>query len=86
MKLIKASLEYKSQITEMIKEWKEDIDRNKIQFDFICDDDSTCIPKEEIENLGGKVILIPPYQKVLKYHKELKKVLKNHAFMKKRLD
>ena len=29
MKLIKASLEYKSQITEMIKEWKEDIDRNK---------------------------------------------------------
>ena len=29
MKLIKPSLEYKSQITEMIKEWKEDIDRNK---------------------------------------------------------
>ena len=56
------------------------IDRNKIQFDFICDDDSTCIPKEEIESLGGKVILIPPYQKVFKYHKELKRVLKEGQY------
>lgn len=53
------------------------IDRNKIQFDFICDDDSTNIPYDEIEKLGGKVILIPPYQKVFKYHKNLKRVLKD---------
>lgn len=52
------------------------IDRTKIQFDFICDDDSTNIPYEEIEKLGGKVILIPPYQKVFKYHNKLKKILK----------
>lgn len=52
------------------------IDRTKIQFDFICDDDSTNIPYEEIEELGGKVILIPPYQKVFKYHNKLKKILK----------
>ena len=53
------------------------IDRTKIQFDFICDNDSTNIPYKEIEELGGKVILIPPYQKVFKYHRELKKVLKD---------
>lgn len=53
------------------------IDRTKIQFDFICDDDSTNIPYEEIEKLGGKVILIPPYQKVFKYHNKLKKILKD---------
>ena len=52
------------------------IDRSKIQFDFICDEDSTNIPYDEINSLGGKVILIPPYQKVIRYHKELKKVLK----------
>ena len=56
------------------------IDRNKIQFDFICDEDSTCIPYEEIEKLGGKVILIPPYQKIFKYHKELKRVLKEGKY------
>lgn len=52
------------------------IDRSKIQFDFICDEDSTNIPYDEINSLGGKVILIPPYQKIIKYHNELKKVLK----------
>ena len=52
------------------------MDKSKIQFDFICDEDSTNIPYDEINSLGGKVILIPPYQKVIRYHKELKKVLK----------
>lgn len=56
------------------------IDKNKVQFDFICDEDSTNIPYEEIESLGGKVILIPPYQKIFKYHKELKRVLKNGKY------
>ena len=53
------------------------IDRDKIQFDFICDEDSTNIPYEEIEKMGGKVILIPPYQKIIRYHKKLKQVLKD---------
>lgn len=52
------------------------IDKHKVQFDFICDSDSTDIPYEEIESLGGKVILIPPYQKIFAYQKELKRVLK----------
>ena len=63
-------------VEAVVMNYYRHIDRNKIQFDFICDEDSTCIPKEEIEKLGGKVILISPYQKVFKYHKELKKVLK----------
>ena len=56
------------------------IDRNKIQFDFICDSDSTDIPYEEIKNLGGKVILIPPYQKVFEYQKKLISVLKEGKY------
>ena len=63
-------------VEAVVMNYYRHIDHSKIQFDFICDDDSTNIPYEEIEKLGGKVILIPPYQKVLKYHKELKKVLK----------
>ncbi len=52
------------------------IDKNKVQLDFICDEDSTNIPYEEIEKMGGKVIIIPSYSKPFKYHKELKIVLK----------
>ncbi len=63
-------------VESVVMNYYRHIDRNKIQFDFICDDDSTNIPYKEIEKLGGKVILIPPYQKLFKYHKKLKKVLK----------
>jgi glycosyltransferase involved in cell wall biosynthesis len=53
------------------------INHDKFQFDFICDEDSTCIPYDEIEKLGGRVILVPPYQKIFKYQKVLTGVLKN---------
>lgn len=52
------------------------IDKSKVQLDFICDEDSTNIPYEEIEEMGGKIIIIPSYSKPFKYHKELKRVLK----------
>ena len=52
------------------------IDKNKVQLDFICDEDSTNIPYKEIERMGGKVIIIPSYSKPFKYHKALKRVLK----------
>ena len=62
-------------VESVVMNYYRHIDRSKIQFDFICDEDSTNIPYEEIEKLGGKVILIPPYQKVFKYHKELNELI-----------
>ena len=64
-------------VEAFIMNYYRHIDKSKIQFDFICDSDSTNIPYEEIESLGGKVILVPPYEKVVSYHKELKKVLED---------
>ena len=49
--------------------------RTKVRFDFICDEDSERIPVNEITELGGKVFLIPPYQKQISYQKKLKKLL-----------
>lgn len=63
-------------VESVVMNYYRNIDHEKIQFDFICDSDSTNIPYEEIEKLGGRIILIPPYQKVFKYQKELRRVLK----------
>ena len=63
-------------VEAVVMNYYRNINRNKIQFDFICDSDSTDIPYDEIKKLGGRVILIPPYQKLFKYHRMLKKVLK----------
>ncbi len=67
-------------VEAVVMNYYRHINREKIQFDFICDDDSTNIPYEEIEKLGGRVILIPPYQKVFKYQKELIRILKENKY------
>lgn len=67
-------------VESVVMNYYRHIDRTKVQFDFICDDDSTNIPYEEIDSLGGRVILIPPYQKIFKYHRVLKKVLTERKY------
>lgn len=67
-------------VEAVIMNYYRHIDREKVQFDFICDEDSNNIPYEEIENMGGRVILIPPYQKIFKYSKVLKGVLKKERY------
>ena len=43
------------------------IDRSQVQFDFIVQTDSTMVPKDEIESLGGRVFYVPPYSNPVKY-------------------
>lgn len=56
------------------------IDRAKIQFDFIVDEDSTYIPREEIESLGGRIYIVPPYQKINKYIPALIMLFKENKY------
>lgn len=67
-------------VESVVMNYYHHIDRSKVQFDFLCDEDSTDIPYEEIESLGGRVILIPPYQKIFKYLKELKTIFKENNY------
>lgn len=67
-------------VESMVMNYYQHIDRNKIQFDFIIDEDSTNIPTEEIKKLGGKIIFVPPYQKVFKYIKTLRAVFKENNY------
>lgn len=67
-------------VENVVMNYYRHIDHDKIQFDFFCDDDSTNIPYEEIEKMGGKVILIPPYQKVIKYNKALKNIFNKEKY------
>ena len=67
-------------VEAVVMNYYRHIDRNKIQFDFICDEDSTRIPYDEINALGGRVILVPPYQKVFKYQKELIRIFKENKY------
>ena len=56
------------------------IDRTKVQFDFLVESESKIINKQEIESLGGHVVIIPPYKKLFKYMKELKRIFKENQY------
>ncbi len=67
-------------VEAVVMNYYRHIDHAKIQFDFICDSDSTNISYDEIEKLGGKVILVSPYQHIISYLKELKVILKEGKY------
>lgn len=73
-------MEWTDGVESVVMNYYRNIDKSKVQFHFICDEDSTDIPYEEIEKLGGKVIIVPPYQKLFKYQKELYKIFKENRY------
>ncbi|MCQ2613013.1 MAG: glycosyltransferase, partial [Treponemataceae bacterium] len=67
-------------VESVVMNYYRNIDRTKVQFDFICDSDSTLIPYDEIESLGGRVFLVPPYQKLFPYRKALIKLFRENKY------
>ena len=53
---------------------------DKADFTFVCFDDSTMIPYEEIERLGSKVVLVPHPKNFFKFNKAFNEHLKNNHY------
>ena len=64
----------------LVMEYYRHIDRDKVQFDFICDADSQAIPYEEIESMGGRVCVIRPYQKIFGNMADIRKLCKENKY------
>lgn len=60
-------------VESVVMNYYRNIDRSLVQFDFIVDEDSVLIP-EEILDLGGKVVAVPPYQHLISYHQTMMRV------------
>jgi len=67
-------------VESMVMNYYRHINKSKVQFDFIIDEDSTIVPYDEIERLGGRVFKIPPYQKAIAYHKSLVKLFRENNY------
>ena len=53
---------------------------DKCKFTFLCFDDSKMIPREEIESLGGEVVVVPHVKHLKAFNKALKKVFEENKF------
>lgn len=58
-------------VEAVINNYYRFVDRDRFQFDFYIDADSNCKPPLELENMGARYIVIPPYQELFKYLKTL---------------
>lgn len=64
----------------LIMEYYRHIDRDKIQFDFICDSDSQAIPEQEILELGGRVYKISPYQHIVRNMVDMARIFRQNKY------
>ena len=67
-------------VETVVMNYYRHIDRSRVQFDFLVDADSTLVPREEIESLGGRIFEISPYQHVLKYQRGLQRLFKQEGW------
>ncbi len=67
-------------VESVVMNYYRHIDRTKIQFDFIVDDDSSCPQEPEILSLGGKVIRIAPYQNIIANMRDLKRTFSENQY------
>lgn len=58
----------------------QNIDRTKVQFDFLVESTSRIIDKDKIESIGGHVVIIPSYKNPLKYVQTLTKIFKENKY------
>ena len=67
-------------VESVVMNYYRHIDRSKVQFDFLVDEDSTRVPEEEITALGGRVFRIPPYQHPIRYRRELIRLMREQQW------
>lgn len=67
-------------VEAVVMNYYRHIDRDRVQFDFIIDSDSTVVPSEEIEGLGGRLYKVPPYQRLGEYQRALGGLLARNAY------
>ena len=56
------------------------IDRTKVQFDFFALEGSAVPQREEIEQLGGRVYIVPKYMHLPEYEKEIIRLFKQNQY------
>ena len=67
-------------VEQVVMNYYRHIDRERVQFDFLVDADSTLVPAGEIEALGGRVFTVPPYQRLTSYERELEHLFRQERW------
>ena len=67
-------------VEAVVMNYYRHIDRSRVQFDFLVDEDSALVPREEIGSLGGRVFEVPPYQRPFAYARSLESLFADEGW------
>lgn len=67
-------------VESCVMNYFRNIDHSKVEFTFFVESTSRIINKQEIEELGGKVVFIPSMKKIFTYQKIMKKLFKEGGY------
>lgn len=63
-------------VEQVVMNYYRHIDRSRVQFDFLVCEGSGMVPREEIESMGGRVFMVPPYKELPRYMREMERLFR----------
>lgn len=67
-------------VEAVVNNYYRNIDHDLIQFDYFIDADSNCEPPKELKDMGARYYVIPPYQNLPQYMRELVRLFKVNKY------
>lgn len=67
-------------VEQVIMNYYRHIDRSRVQFDLLVCEGSGMVPREEIESMGGRVFMVPPYKQLPRYMRELEHLFREERW------
>lgn len=67
-------------VEQVVMNYYRHIDRSLVQFDFLVCEGSGMVPRGEIESMGGRVLMIPPYKQLPRYMRELERLFREERW------
>lgn len=65
-------------VEHVVMNYAKHVDHSRVIFDFIITENSTVIPREEMEADGGRVFVVPPYKNLPAFESALFELFKAH--------
>ena len=67
-------------VEQVVMNYYRHLDRFQVQFDFLVCEGSTFVPRDEIEFMGGRVFMVPPYGQLSRYMQELERLFRSERW------
>lgn len=67
-------------VEQVVMNYYRHIDRSRVQFDLLVCEGSEMVPQEEVESLGGRVLMVPPYSDLPRFMRELERLFREERW------